>query len=162
MALAVKNLPANAGDTRDMGLIPGLGWSVEGGHGNPLQYFGLKNPMDREAWQVTVHGVTESGTQLRWLSMYTYILIHKSLCYVNTYFMSYMSNIYYMFCLFRIYISLFCLHLCWFLCPGFLSLFFFFHLADSASKKQIRIISSRNASLPTSIPIPGLLLFTVS
>ena len=46
VALAVKNLPANAGDIRDVGLIPGLGRSPGGGHGNPLQYSFLENPMD--------------------------------------------------------------------------------------------------------------------
>ena len=55
--LVVKNPPANAGDT---GLIPGLGRSPGGGHGNPLQYSCLENPMDREAWRATVHGVSES------------------------------------------------------------------------------------------------------
>ena len=52
----VKNLPANAGNVRDVGLIPGLGRSLEGGHGNPFQYSSLENPMDRGAWQVTVLG----------------------------------------------------------------------------------------------------------
>jgi len=47
----VKNLPANAGDKRDVGLVPGLGRSPGGGHGNPLQYSCLENPRDREAWQ---------------------------------------------------------------------------------------------------------------
>jgi len=47
----VKKLPANAGDIRDTDLIPGLGRSFGGGHGNPLQYSYLENPMDREAWQ---------------------------------------------------------------------------------------------------------------
>ena len=61
---AVKNLPANAGDVRDMGWIPGLGRSPGGGHGNPLQYSCLKNPVDRGAWQATVDGVTKSQTQL--------------------------------------------------------------------------------------------------
>ena len=56
----VKNLPANAGDTRDTGLIPGLGRSPAGGNGNPLQYSCLGNPMNRGAWWATVHGVTES------------------------------------------------------------------------------------------------------
>ena len=60
MALVVKSLPANAGDIRDAGLIPGLGRSPGGGHGNPLQYSCLENPMDREAWQATVLGVTKS------------------------------------------------------------------------------------------------------
>ena len=50
MALVVKNPPANAGDFRDVGLIPGLGRSPAGGHDNPLQYFCLENPMDRGAW----------------------------------------------------------------------------------------------------------------
>jgi len=53
----VKNPPANAGDMRDRGLIPQLGSSLGGGHGNPLQYSCLENPMDRGAWQATVHGV---------------------------------------------------------------------------------------------------------
>ena len=55
----VKYLPANAGD---MGLIPGLGRSVGGGNGNPLQYSCLGNPMDREAWWATVHGVAKNWT----------------------------------------------------------------------------------------------------
>ena len=45
----VKNLPANAGDTADIGLIPGMGRSPGGGNGNPLQYSCWKNPMDRGA-----------------------------------------------------------------------------------------------------------------
>ena len=60
MELLVKNPPPNAGDVRDTGSIPGLGRSPGGGHGNPLQYFYLENPMDRGAWQTTVHGVAES------------------------------------------------------------------------------------------------------
>ena len=58
----VKNLPANAGDISDLDLIPGLGQLPGGGHGNPLQYSCLENPMDREAWWVTVHRVTKSQT----------------------------------------------------------------------------------------------------
>ena len=57
--------PANAGDGRGKGLIPGLGRSPRAGHGNPLQYSCLQNPMDRRAWQTTVHGVTKSRTRLR-------------------------------------------------------------------------------------------------
>ena len=49
VALVVKNLPANAGDIRDSGWVPGVGRSSEGGHGNPLQYSCLENPMDRRA-----------------------------------------------------------------------------------------------------------------
>ena len=58
----VKNPPANAGDIRDMGLIPGLGRSPGGGHGNPLQYSCLENPTGRGAWWATAHGVTKSWT----------------------------------------------------------------------------------------------------
>ena len=57
----VKNPPANAGEARDLGPIPGSGRSSEKGNGNPLQYSCLENPMDRGAWRATVHGVTESG-----------------------------------------------------------------------------------------------------
>jgi len=57
VALLVKNPPANAGDIKDVGLIPGLGRSPRGGHGNPFQYCYLENPMDRGAWQTTVHRV---------------------------------------------------------------------------------------------------------
>ena len=62
MVLVVKNLPANAGDIRDVGSIPGLGRSPGGGRGNPLQYSHLENPMDRGAWQAMVHRVTKSQT----------------------------------------------------------------------------------------------------
>ena len=55
-----KNLPASAGDIREKGLIPGSGRSPGGGHGNPLQYSCLENPMDRETWRAIVHGVAES------------------------------------------------------------------------------------------------------
>ena len=46
----------------DLGLIPGVGRSPGGGHGNPLQYSGLENPMDRGAWTATFHGVAKSRT----------------------------------------------------------------------------------------------------
>ena len=64
VALAVKNPPANAGDARDAGLIPGLGRSPEEEHSNPLQYSCLENPMDRGAWWATVRGVAKSWTGL--------------------------------------------------------------------------------------------------
>ena len=70
VALVVKNPPANAGNMRDVGSIPGLGRSSGGGHSNPLQYSCLENPMDREAWKAVVHRVTKSWTQLKWLSTY--------------------------------------------------------------------------------------------
>ena len=54
----VENPPANAGDATDVGPIPRSGSSPGGGHGNPLQYSGLENPMDRGAWQATVHEIT--------------------------------------------------------------------------------------------------------
>ena len=56
----VKNQPANAGDIKDMGSRPGLGRSLGGEHGNPLQYSCLGNPMDRGAWRATVHRIAES------------------------------------------------------------------------------------------------------
>ena len=58
----VKNLPANAGDLRDMGSIPGLGRSPEEGNGNPLQHSSLENPMDKGAWQAIAHRIAESQT----------------------------------------------------------------------------------------------------
>ena len=58
----IKDPPANAGDTRHTGSIPGLGESPGGGRGNPLQYSCLENPMDRGAWQAIVHRVVESDT----------------------------------------------------------------------------------------------------
>ena len=65
LALVVKNPPANAGDIRGMGSIPGSGRSPRGGHGNPIQYFCLENPMDRGSWQATVHRVAKSQTRLK-------------------------------------------------------------------------------------------------
>jgi len=56
VALVVKNMPANAGDERDVGLILGLERSPGGVHGNPLQYSCLENLMDRGPWQATVRG----------------------------------------------------------------------------------------------------------
>ena len=54
-----RDSPANAGDTGDMDCIPGSGRSPGGGNCNPLQYFCLGNPIDRGAWQATVHGITK-------------------------------------------------------------------------------------------------------
>ena len=64
----VKNPPANAGDIRDMGSIPGLGRSPGGGNGNPLQYSCLENPMDRGVWWTMVHMVEMGWTRLKQLS----------------------------------------------------------------------------------------------
>ena len=60
MALVVKNPPANAGDIRDGGSIPGSGRFPGGGNGNSLQHSCLENPMDKGAWCATVHGVAKS------------------------------------------------------------------------------------------------------
>ena len=65
MALEVKNPSANAGDIRDVGLIPGLGRFPGGGHGNPLRYSFLENPTDIGAWWARVHNVTKSWTRLK-------------------------------------------------------------------------------------------------
>ena len=65
--LGSKESACNAGDT---GFIPGSGRSPGGGHGNPLQYSRLENPMDRGAWRATVRGVPKSQTQLKQLSTY--------------------------------------------------------------------------------------------
>ena len=62
LVLVVKNPPANAGDIRDSGWSSGLGESPGGGHGNPLQYSCLENPMDRGAWQASIHRVAKSRT----------------------------------------------------------------------------------------------------
>ena len=62
MVPVVKNLPARAGDLRDMGSVLELGRSSGEGHGNPLQYSCLEDPMDREAWWASVHRVAESDT----------------------------------------------------------------------------------------------------
>ena len=60
VVLVVKNLPPNAGDIKDSSLIPGWGRFPGGGHGNPLQYSCLENPMDRGVWQAIVHRVAKS------------------------------------------------------------------------------------------------------
>ena len=62
VVLVVKNLSANAGDVKDVSLIPGLGRSPGGRRGNPVQYSCLENSMDRGAWQATVYGVAKSQT----------------------------------------------------------------------------------------------------
>ena len=67
----IKNPPANAGDIRDSGSIPGSGRSPGGGHGNPLQYSCLENPVDRGAWWAMVGRATKSRTRLKRLSTYS-------------------------------------------------------------------------------------------
>ena len=68
VALVVKDLPANAGDSRDTGSIPGEGRFPGEGNGNPLQYSCLKNSMDTEASQTTIPGVAKTQTRLKQLS----------------------------------------------------------------------------------------------
>ena len=75
VVLVVKSPPANAGDIRDMGSIPGWGRSPEEEHSNPLQYSCLENPKDRGACQVTVHGVAKSETRV---SDFTFISFHDT------------------------------------------------------------------------------------
>ena len=77
MTLEVKNPPANAGDIRDMGSIPGSGKTPGGGHGNPLQYSCLENPMDRGTWQAIVYRVAKSWKRL---SMHSCWLVYISFC----------------------------------------------------------------------------------
>ena len=71
VALVAKSPPANAGDLRNPGLIPGLGRAPGGEHGNPLQYSCLENPIDRRAWWAMVHRIAQSQTGLKWLSTHT-------------------------------------------------------------------------------------------
>ena len=70
VALQIRNLPAKARDIRDSGSILGSGRTPGSGHGNPLQYYCLENPMDRGAWWAIVHGVAKSSTWLKQLSMH--------------------------------------------------------------------------------------------
>ena len=63
VVVVVKSLPVNIGDIKDMGLIPGWGRSPGGGHGNPLQYSCLENPMNRAAYHAAVRKVTKSWMQ---------------------------------------------------------------------------------------------------
>ena len=66
-----ENLPANAGDRKDAGSIPGLGRSPGGGgNGNPLQYSYLENPMNRGTWWTGARGVTNSRTRLSVVHMF--------------------------------------------------------------------------------------------
>ena len=74
----VKNPPANAGDIRDTGLIPGSGRSPGEGNGNPRQYSCLENPMDIGAWWATVHGGRKESDMTERLSTYTHNLCRFS------------------------------------------------------------------------------------
>ena len=74
----VKNLPATAGNTGDMGSVPGLGRSPEAGNGTPFQYPCLKTSMDKGAWLATVHGLTQNQTQVKQLSSSTRHFMRKN------------------------------------------------------------------------------------
>ena len=88
MALVVKNLTASARDIRDVGSVPGSVRSPGGGYDNPLSLErtqpSLENPMNREAWRATVHGVTKSQAQLKRLSTHMHTRgfgkTHSCLC----------------------------------------------------------------------------------
>ena len=67
MVLVVKNPPANAGDARDVGLMPGSGRSPGVGNGNPFQYSCLENLMDRGIWWAIVHGVSKESDMIEQL-----------------------------------------------------------------------------------------------
>ena len=107
MALVVKNPPANAGDIKDLGSIPGSGRSPGGRNGNPLKYSCLENTMDRGAWGASVHRVAKSQTQLKQLST------HAPLLYSQFFTFRKMRDFFKGICLF-----LAVLHLC--CCVGFL------------------------------------------
>ena len=77
VALVIKDPPVNAGDIRDTGRIPGLGRPPEVGHGHPLQYSCLKNPVDRGTWWTTIYKVAKNQTGLKELSMYAHGILHK-------------------------------------------------------------------------------------
>ena len=87
MALVIKNPSANAGDLRDLGLIPGSERSLGGGHGNSLQYSSLENPMNRGAWRAIVYGVAKSRIQQSdkhfWVPKY-HIYMFPKFCSCNS------------------------------------------------------------------------------
>ena len=86
---AVKNLPANAGNLRVAGSIPGSGRCPGEEHSNPLQHSYLENPMDRGAWWATVHRVTKSRIQPKWLNTHahtpTTLALHVSIIFKRIY-----------------------------------------------------------------------------
>ena len=87
VVLVEYNPTVSAGDTRGMGLIPGLGWSPWVEKGNPFQYSGLEEPMYKGAWWATVHGVTWCWRWVKWLTHMHFILFRRdSLCSNITFF----------------------------------------------------------------------------
>ena len=92
VALVVTNPPANAGDMRAAGSMPGLGKSPGGKHGNPLQDSCLENPMDRGTWWATVRGISQESdmTEQLTLSLYFHIHVHTYIIYL--YFRSFKNS----------------------------------------------------------------------
>ena len=92
VVLVVKNLPANAGDARDAGLILGSGRSPGGGNDNPLQCSYLEKPVDRGAWWVTLHGVAKRQTRLD-RSTHTHTSVENHGTFAGSYFKDYFIKI---------------------------------------------------------------------
>ena len=98
----VKNPPVNAGDIGDSSSVPGWGRCPGGGHDNPLQYSCLANPMDKGAWQATVHGVAKRWT---WLAtehththVYVYTRVYIYICiYTHIYITEHIHSVYVLF-----------------------------------------------------------------
>ena len=109
MALVVKNPPANTGEVRDAGSVPGLGRSPGEGHGNPLQYSCLENPMASGAWWATVHRVAKSQTRLSNLACMQKECINVCMSlYMYTYAYIFKGNIYCIRIFFNLYIYAIC------------------------------------------------------
>ena len=81
----VKNSLPMQEDIRDAGLIPGWERSPGGGHGNPLQYSFLENPMDRGAWRATIHGIARVGHYLALSFFLSFTIIVLILCFYMTF-----------------------------------------------------------------------------
>ena len=95
----VKNLPANAGGIRDAGSIPGLGRCPGVGHGNPLQYSCLENPMNRGAWRAKVHGVglqrgRHDCSELACIGAFSHHSLKASILQCSAFFMVQLSHQY--------------------------------------------------------------------
>ena len=152
----VKKLPANAVDVREVGSIPGSGRSPGGGHGNPLQYSCLENPMDRGAWRANVHSIGESDMTT---IQHTHSVNHHKSSYcmslyncpsspisVTTEACSLLVNIN----LFSVSMSLFCFH--------FVCLFLFFRFHILVKSHSICISTSDLFHLAEYLHSPSMLL----
>ena len=72
----IKNPPANVGDKRDVGLIPGLGRPPEGGNGYTLQYSCMENPEDRGSWRAIVHGISKESDTTEHTHTHTCVYVY--------------------------------------------------------------------------------------